>query len=412
MEKLPQEVFDQIAQLLYDDGTAEDFRNANYLCSGFFRACWELREHVWHKITIRPGKLDTFVALYRSFGRHVLKEAAYVLELPEGFDVDSPRASGEPGALDELVTDQISRLFHALKTLELRRKAAREDLGALLPTLPRPPHLERAVLSFLGPEAHKRLGHAAQMPDLVGGAPADPFSLGLGAWCRNLTQLRIHAVLDESFFWPEDGEGILWPNMELLEVKFHAAAPSGFWYFHGPRGWNPHGGYLVGDSDENDECNPSQWRTDPVPDVLYPFLTAYARSARRMPRLKSEMIWSPIHWAPSGRDDYYAVDGLDYMHHKMNGRDVGWGIGYRAPGTRERPELWRGRRNVRGDVRQFWWSLALDRLPGKLRDEIDGIGREEHGDRLDDYECTFGDQNPWWFTMFVPDERNGVRYLP
>ncbi|KAF6807271.1 hypothetical protein CSOJ01_08309 [Colletotrichum sojae] len=324
MEMLPQEVFDQIARLIYDNGTAEDFRNANYLCAGFFRACWELREHEWHKITIRPRKLDTFVALCRSFGRPVLKEAAYVLELPEGFDVDPPRASGEPGAFDELVTDQIFRLFHALKTLD--------DEGfmwsGLRVDIQKPKKLEAAV------DATPRL---------------------------------IHLVRPE----------------ELPVVKCMWYLSMGEWY-------DP---YQGGDPYE---FAPGTPKTD-------------TSSAQRMPRLKSAMIWLPIHWAPSDRDDYYAVDDLDYMHHKMNGRDVGWGIGYRVPGTRERPELWKGRR-VRGDVRQFWWSLAFDRLPGELRDEIREIGRE-HGGRLDDYECTFGDQNPLWFTMFVADEGNGVGYL-
>ncbi|GKT88865.1 hypothetical protein Ct61P_06715 [Colletotrichum tofieldiae] len=71
------------------------------------------------------------------------------------------------------------------------------------------------------------------MPNLVRAGLEDPFSSSLRVLCRHLTQLQLSVIIDKSFFWPDDGQGDIWPNMESLEVKFHPVTPTGSWYFVG-----------------------------------------------------------------------------------------------------------------------------------------------------------------------------------
>lgn len=256
---------------------------------------------------------------------------------------------------------------------------------------------KRAEIIFQGRKAHELLDHDSAMPNLVRAGPGDDlFSSSLRVLCRHLTQLQLTAVIDKSFFWPGDGRGDVWPNMESLEVKFHPATPAGSWYFIGPRG-EGRGvqGYPVdgveysgeGRAAEGDTivmghapCRPSGWRVQPNPDTLYPFLAAFAKAAAKMPRLKEAMIWSPIWWSPGShaRSRFAYHSAFDMVH---NQRPLGWGIGYNAPESEEEPGA---PASDDENVRIFEWRTGSWEPDETMKDLFHEIGREEHGEEYDD----------------------------
>ncbi|KAK1585392.1 uncharacterized protein LY79DRAFT_558466 [Colletotrichum navitas] len=283
---------------------------------------------------------------------------------------------------------------------EHSRFKAREEFAHVAETMSL--QVKRAEIVLQRRKAHEVLDHDSAMPNLVRGGPRDPFSSSLRVLCRHLTQLQLSAIIDQSFFWPDDGEGDVWPNMESLEVKFHPATPSGSWYFLGPRGeGNGVQGYpvdgieYIGESHDagggtiimgHAPCRPSGWRLKPNPETLHPLLSAYAKAAAKMPRLKEAIIWSPIWWSPGNharpRFSYHS-----YFDMVNNKRSLGWGIGYNAPGTdteSDRPESASSDDSDDGDVRLFQWRTGSWEPDDSLKDLFHEIGREKHGEEFDD----------------------------
>ncbi|OHE98313.1 hypothetical protein CORC01_06309 [Colletotrichum orchidophilum] len=269
-----------------------------------------------------------------------------------------------------------------------------------------------AELRFQGRKSHQLLDHEAAMPKLIRSRSSDPFSSSLRLLCQNLTQLRLSAIIDQSFFWPEDNEGTVWPNMESLEVKFHPVTPSGSWYFMGPRGEGKDvQGYPVqgveyssqGQPEENDTivfghapCRPSGWRLQPNPQTLYPLLIAFAKSAAKMPRLKEAMIWSPIWWYLGSHvsDKFSYNKGFDMMNSQ---RSLGWGIGYTAPDSDGADDE---------DVRLFEWRTGSWEANDTLKQLFHEIGREEYGDEFDDDWDPDANQEDLFFEDFCRGQGN------
>lgn len=46
--------------------------------------------------------------------------------------------------------------------------------------------------------------------------------------------MRIHALADDTLFWPKNGAAPFWRLLDHLCVLFHMATPSSSWYFRGP----------------------------------------------------------------------------------------------------------------------------------------------------------------------------------
>ncbi|WYZ40922.1 hypothetical protein EsH8_IV_001263 [Colletotrichum jinshuiense] len=257
---------------------------------------------------------------------------------------------------------------------------------------------QRAKLNLQGEKAYQKLDHDSSMPNLVRMGGEDPFSSSLNIICRHLTQLQLTAIIDKSFFWPNEDESIVWPNMESLQVKFSPVTPSGSWYFVGPRGEGknvqgyPVNGVEYSGGSPNTEnntviahtpCQPSAWRIKPNPDTLYPLLTGFAKAAAQMPRLREAMIWAPIWWSPDGNDS------SKFAYHKaynmMNrGRPLGWGIGYTAPGPGQEDGVPESEDSDDEEVRLFEWRTGDWEPDETIRSLFHDIGREQHGEEFDD----------------------------
>ncbi|KAK2063263.1 hypothetical protein LY76DRAFT_632742 [Colletotrichum caudatum] len=283
---------------------------------------------------------------------------------------------------------------------ERARLEAREEFARIAGTMPL--QAERAEIILQRRKAHEVLDHESAMPNLIRVGSQDPFSSSLRVLCRHLTQLKLNAIIDQSFFWPEDGEGDVWPNMESLEVKFHPATPSGSWYFLGPRGegrgvhgYPVDGVEYLGESHNSvcdtiimghAPCRPSGWRLKPNPETLHPLLAAYAKAAAKMPRLREAIIWSPIWWSPGNhaRQRFSYHVSFEMMNNK---RSLGWGIGYNAPGTNTEPH---GPQSAPsedpddGDVRLFEWRTGSWEPDEALKDLFHEIGRVKHGEEFED----------------------------
>ncbi|KAF2447608.1 hypothetical protein P171DRAFT_429231 [Karstenula rhodostoma CBS 690.94] len=73
------------------------------------------------------------------------------------------------------------------------------------------------------------------MPNLTAPKLHDPFSSSLRILSYGLRRLCIFAVIDATFFLPDDGSTPSWPYLESMNIKFHMASPSGTYYFRGSR---------------------------------------------------------------------------------------------------------------------------------------------------------------------------------
>ncbi|KAK1716180.1 uncharacterized protein BDZ83DRAFT_42998 [Colletotrichum acutatum] len=276
----------------------------------------------------------------------------------------------------------------------------------------------KAELRFQSRKAHQHLDHDAAMPKLILSGSSDSFSSSLRILCQNLTQLRLSAIIDHSFFWSEDDSGLVWPNLESLEVKFHPVTPSGSWYFMGPRGEGKDvQGYPVegvgyasqGHSANSDTiilghapCRPSGWRLKPNPDTLYPLLTAFAKAAAKMPRLREAMIWAPIWWYLGDHisPKFSYNRGFDMMNSQ---RSLGWGIGYTAP---DADEASGSVESDDEDVRLFEWRTGSWEADEALKQLFHNIGRETHGDEFEDDWDPETNQEDLFFENFCQGERN------
>jgi hypothetical protein len=256
-----------------------------------------------------------------------------------------------------------------------------------------PSSLKKASLDFLNPfERATNIDHYMALPNLVSPLQKDPFSASLRLMSTNLRQLRIRAMVDETLFWPGDDKVSFGPNLEILEVMFHPARPDGKWYFQGPGGEGHDAiGYQItstcypplerthtdidmdamyNEKDSGCESHACcQFRISPIDTHLRPFLEGFAKAAMQMRFLKRALLWSPMRWY----GEEYCED--IYLSYDLEEDDkMAWGITYRAPG-----QDW-----IPNSCRQLEWTVAQWRPDPQLHNTFQQIGRNEHGDILEE----------------------------
>lgn len=265
--------------------------------------------------------------------------------------------------------------------------------------------LRDVELNFIRPFRHTELNdQRVRMPNLVAPLTADPFSSSLRMLSYQLRRMCIFAVIDESIFWPEGGGEPSWPKLEVLNVCFHLPSPSGRWYFMGLRDDYRIDGYKLTsqayppsrttDEDEEwcdqidgarwDQNRGAQFRVVPDNDVLSPLLESFAKAAKLMPALREAALWCPSRFTTDADMD---EDFYENFHEaeltKSKGHDLAWGIAYAAPGEQDFTERLE-KRLVQS--RQLWWMVGNRWNPSaRLHDLFRNIGREKHGDNLDEH---------------------------
>jgi hypothetical protein len=127
----------------------------------------------------------------------------------------------------------------------------------------------------------------------------DPFSSSIRTFSQCLTTLTLSAHVDPTLFWPSDENATppSWPHLKSLDITFDMVAPSGEWYFTGPRPIDhpdddPMRG-IVGGVDER-EYSWADFRQHPDPATFDPFLGAFAKAVAHMPVLESFMLTSEM----------------------------------------------------------------------------------------------------------------------
>jgi hypothetical protein len=195
-----------------------------------------------------------------------------------------------------------------------------------------------------------------------------------------------------------------WPHLEKLLVMFHIVAPSGSWYFEGPRGEGRdiHGRTLTEEdylSDDEDVPDGHGWcgcddrdrswedypmccfRVSPNIKVLKPFLLGFANAAASMPKLKEAIIWAPLKFHRYGEDSF--DDGaFDYFHgpDEAHNRDFAWAVAYNCPGEWSMLKI--GDEWLKCDTRYLGWEVGHWRPDSILAEAFHKIGRAEHGDAM------------------------------
>lgn len=267
------------------------------------------------------------------------------------------------------------------------------------------PSLRHVELDFLYPLDHvRRVDQRRIFPNLVRPAAFDPFSTSLRLLSYQLRSMKICVVADETLFWPTEGLGSTpaWPNLERINVMFHKSTPSGSWYFEGLPGIGATEGFevtsdmyppLTTTSEDECDCGTAaeenwddehrvvQFRVTPNKKLLVPFLTAFARAARQMPRLESAELWSPLDinldWLGG---EYEGFDTLQITNFPDG--LLAWGMAYNKPGVKAFDA------NFGEDFRssrQLWWRVARWRPPLDLHNLFRKIGKDQHGDSLLEY---------------------------
>jgi hypothetical protein len=217
-----------------------------------------------------------------------------------------------------------------------------------------PSTLREVQLDFIWPmSSAERIDHDERIPNLVGSNAYDLFSSSLRSVSQGLRRLELKVVADASLFWPSDGS-MYYPNLESICILFHISTPAGCWYFDGPEGLGHDAvGFEVNegsyppledttDDAELDEqvdddglnleiINSKQFRVRPNDDVLSPFLTAFAKAASEMPKLKEACLWSPLRWKAG--DSYGNNVEIGQGIAQNPDRPLAWGITYIAPKT-------------------------------------------------------------------------------
>jgi hypothetical protein len=258
-----------------------------------------------------------------------------------------------------------------------------------------PPSLAKARLWFWYPRAYgDSIDQAAQMPDLVGPAPAfgdtdpaaqmsdlvgalslspsptdskfegvDPVSLGLRILGSRLQELDIRALLTPDLF-PFGTDSTPWTYMRHLKVEFYACAPDGRWYFSGPKGEDPFPtGYaiipeehyppgqqdddavhaLLSDEEEENKSGdelyllrkPDMFRILPIADRINPLLLAFALSLHRMPSLQDAELFTWLTWLPSEQraEEYEGSKDVppSWGEYEFPTVLFRWGVRYDAP---------------------------------------------------------------------------------
>lgn len=217
-----------------------------------------------------------------------------------------------------------------------------------------PSTLREAQLDFLWPmSSAERIDHDELIPNLAGSNTHDLFSSSLRSVSHGLRRLELKVVADASLFWPSNGSAS-YPNLESICILFHMSTPAGRWYFDGPDGLGHdaegfevnEGSYPPLEDSSDDEAldeevdddglnteiiNSKQFRVRPNDDVLSPFLTAFAKAASEMPKLKEACLWSPLRWQAG--DSFGNSDEMGKDISKWPDRPLAWGITFIAPKT-------------------------------------------------------------------------------
>ncbi|KAH7400508.1 hypothetical protein DE146DRAFT_611441 [Phaeosphaeria sp. MPI-PUGE-AT-0046c] len=285
------------------------------------------------------------------------------------------------------------------------RRDTRHDFSDAMANWTIPCNLKRVNLDFIcsrGMTGADGVHHWHSQPNLVSPAIADPFSRSLHVLSHHLREIILRAQIDESFFWPHDDSTPTWPNLEQFFIMFHMVAPSGSWYFEGPRG---EGRDLSGhaldedsypsDNDDEDYCPSDErdrsfeeyttfwFRVSPNIKVLRPLLLGFAKAAANMPTLKQAVLWAPLKWYPDGDDDY---DGamFDYFQGPDNAYsdEFAWGVAYCCPGEYAFIETNDNRPKCK--IRHLGWEVGNWRPDPSLAEAFREIGRAEHGNDLDE----------------------------
>lgn len=273
------------------------------------------------------------------------------------------------------------------------RRDSRHDFAKALEVATLPSKLREARLDFLSPlfEAD-RIDHREEMPDLVSPATHDPFSSSLRLLSQHLRKLQLTAVADETLFWPADGGEAFWPCLEILNVMFHIASPSGLWYFDGPKGiFRRRKGLSITEAsyppleDTSDDEHWYEWVDDhgldtctitdarfrvvPNDDVLVPFLASFARAACKMRSLKEACIWTTLYFN-RGIKDLPRDPEYDNIFDKWRA----WGIAFVAPSIPVN-HCFPGEGNV--PERQLWWVTPTWRPDEELQQLFKQIGGQD-----------------------------------
>lgn len=309
------------------------------------------------------------------------------------------------------------------------RRDTRHEFSKAVEAFTVPSTLARVNLNFLCRRSMGEwdlLHQWRSQPDLVSPASADPFSTSLHILSYNLRELTIRAQIDETFFWPKENSTPRWPHLERLFIMFHIVAPSGSWYFEGPRGegrgirgFRLNEDSYPSDDEEETGCSSDEFdrsfehydyccfRVSPNIEVLRPLLMGFANAAVNMPKLKQAILWAPLRWDPDGADDHDS-SMFDYIHESAldYATECAWGVGYDYPG--ELPMLkigdgWRERY-----IRHLWWEVGNWRPDAALAETFHEIGRAEHGDKLKETygygEDSFGLADRYWIEEFTQSE--------
>ncbi|KFY14149.1 hypothetical protein V492_02826 [Pseudogymnoascus sp. VKM F-4246] len=237
-----------------------------------------------------------------------------------------------------------------------------------------PSSLTKVRLWFWQTNAYGREDQAAQMPHLVGASMTlpltfefdgmDPVSLGLRDLASRLEELDVIAMITPDLFHSR-GDGLSWPRMQHLKVEFHPCAPTGSWYFSGPRGENPHTtGFDItreehyppegpeyddethalwddeedeywGDEGIYEHFSPDMFRIRPIVERINPLLLSFASSLQRqkMPSLQDAELFTWLTWQPS-MDRFQEYEGTDEVPPTSNAEETvmfRWGVRYDAP---------------------------------------------------------------------------------
>ncbi|KAJ4324519.1 hypothetical protein N0V94_001259 [Neodidymelliopsis sp. IMI 364377] len=258
--------------------------------------------------------------------------------------------------------------------------------------------LKRAQLDFIADYAQQleSLDQVQNMPDLTSPAKRDPFSTALGVFSHNLRILELRAMVDKSLFEFGENDSTPWPNLESLVVMFWPVSPSGAWYFRGPNGEGKHvtpytvttdhypplkpnandfvhDKYLEENSRQGDDLHGgSEFRTIPDRTIMTPFLTAFAKAASRMPKLKDANIWSPLIIYQNDTHDLEQWQQQYQEYEDLFDSRLAWGIAYDKPSG--------------GSPRQLTWRVSVWRPDEELHRLFQNIGQKEHGyDLVEDW---------------------------
>ena len=287
------------------------------------------------------------------------------------------------------------------------KRDSRHDFAKLMSIAVLPATLQNVRLNFLTPRMQVlQANQDEQLPDLTTPHSYDPFSSSLRIVSYNLRRMELEGIFDKTLFLPIDGSRPAWPSLESLNVYFHISAPSGQWYFYGPNGEGRNDtGFQITEAlypplentdedntlDEYIEDSPPrrdghsqlQFRVIPNEELLGPFLTAFAKAAAHMQKLKEAVLWTQLAFDGCDLNDNYR-SGFEY-----NGRTFRilncWGIGYISPTANASAERILPAQRVCCEPQLLWQTNGWrpDETLQKLFRSIGGEGAQidEHWDQ-------------------------------